>query len=118
MKRRGEDGFLMTDALAAMFVVSTVSAGLMASFSLARHSSRIAEDKTLALFLAKDCLAETRPVARQIELAGTMFDVQAFESPLFVSEAVSSVTKRRCEIRWMQRGQLRQITLSDVEIAE
>lgn len=116
MGQREQDGFVMTDALAALFVLSTASAGLIGSFALARHAGGLANEKTLALLLAKDCTTTPNSANGTISLDGATFELMIHVTPLFESEAPVSYRKRECRVTWSRRGQPRDVAMTVVEV--
>lgn len=114
MKSGNEYGFLMTDALAALFILSSVSAGMIGSFSAARNASAYAGEKISALFLAKECLAQAELIDETQNVSGTVYTIRSQEVPLFPSETLSGFIKRECEISWVRSAQRRQLVLTDV----
>lgn len=114
-------GFVLTDALAALFVLAATAAGFSSAFGLAAREGRLSATTGEALKLALQCLETENPSDSRITVtvAGVAYTQHRTLSPE-KADAPRFVTLERikCSILWSpQPGERRHLEMERLDVA-
>lgn len=118
---QSQAGFVLTDALAALFVLAATAGGFSSAFSLAARESRLSATTGEALELALQCLETENPSDSRVTvtvagIAYTQYRTLSLES----TDATSFVSLKRikCSILWSpQPGERRHLEMERLDVA-
>lgn len=120
-QRNGEEGFFLTDATIALFVIAAVAGSLVTAFDVARRLAAQADARSKALVIATACIerGDLSAETRAFKIDGVDYaQERSTANADSQTPSVVRLVRLRCRISWARRGGPQNLELNRIETAQ